>query len=140
MFGAHGMNIRRSGFLGMLIACGLGCIIPSSAYAGCSPEDQQSLLSCSYNSVAACRNTYPTCPEPRVAFTTEDELIRIGAICCAITGADENARQTACFKTEEAKLTAMLTRAVPPFKRVIRYARAGVKDLRREGCDTGSVQ
>ena len=110
----------------------------NTAFADCSSDDQSALLSCASNSVLSCRNLFPSCTEPGQVATIQDTLDAVGDKCCAITGKKKAARQTACFKVEEAKLAAMLKISTKTLKGFVRKTKAAVGNLRKDGCSTGS--
>jgi len=135
------MRVTNKLFIGMTIACACVCGTASSVRADCSEDDQESLLSCAYNSVVACRNSFTTCQDPKQSYTIQDALNRVGDRCCAITGSQEVLRERLCFIAEENRLTAMYRiRTTSSLRKVIRETRAEIKQLRKAGCDTGSVQ
>lgn len=134
------MRTRGNLILGLFLTAAAVCGLPQRVYADCSDTDQQSLLSCDYNSVVACRNSFPQCDDPKQSFTIQDALNRVGDRCCSITGSQATTRQRLCFIAEENRLTSMYRiRTTTSLRKVIKATRAEIKALRRAGCDTGSV-
>ena len=116
--------------------------ISFNAFADCSAAEKVGLLSCSSNSLLACRNQLPTCTaEPQQAISVQDVLTSTGTKCCALRGRKLSvkiAKQKACIgivATRYARSVPFAHSSVKPFLKATRKA---LSAFRKAGCTTGS--
>jgi hypothetical protein len=110
-----------------------------NAQSSCSNDNKSSLLSCSSNSLLACRNLFPSCKEPAQALSVQDVLNETSSKCCSITGSRKAIRQRACIGAVQNRYLRAQVGADRTLKPFLRETRRQLQVFRRAGCTTGST-
>ena len=130
------MNQRIS--LG-LMACVIALLSPGHLWAvggACEGLDADNLLACEQIAIVDCRGDLSCSADRAQAFTVQDAVNAAADKCCS---KPRRAAQVLCLNAEIFKYTQSTVLAPAAVKPLMRAAKAGVRELKSNGCETGSL-
>ena len=124
----------------------LALALPLSANAqSCTTTNLADLGACAFSAAEECRAAYPTCTSDAQklgqVITQQDILNSIVDVCCVDTKTAK--QQKSCIKSKSnpliIRLNLLKAVASTPFKYAIAKAISNVKEIKREGCGSGTI-
>ena len=125
------MRIRSFSFL--IFSLILVSLLSTTAFAQ-SCDDKENLLACEYIDITDCRMSFG-CEDDRSQGLTIQDLVEDAADKCCERNSQKKINR--CLRGFRRGLR--FPRRVPGLKTFIREGRAAVKELRTNGCSTGTL-
>lgn len=124
----------------------LALALPLSVSAqSCTNTDLADLGACAFSAAEECRAAYPGCTSSSQklgqVITQQDILNSVVSVCCVDSKTAKQQKSCVKSKTNPLLIRLGLLKAVAntPFKSAISKAISNLKELRREGCSTGTI-
>ena len=122
-----------------LLGCTIALLIPVGAWAtggACQGVNADNLLACEQIAIVDCRTDLACSADRAQAFTVQDAINAAANKCCS---KPRRAAQVLCLNAEVFKDTQSTVLAPSAIKPLMRAAKAGIRDLKSNGCETGSL-
>lgn len=119
----------------IIVAAVAALLMTASGASAQSCSNEEALLACEHVSMESCRLS-SSCVGDRTQGTTVQDVVEdTAAACCS----RPEKRAKECVRRVSARLTLSLARAPAKVKSFLREARAGVAELNKNGCSTGTL-